>query len=42
MRLLIPAAGKPALDYAKEGIEEYLKRLKHHGQARLELALLVF
>lgn len=37
MRLLILAAGKPALGYAKEGIDEYLKRLKHHGQVGLEL-----
>ena len=37
MRLLILAAGKPALGYAREGIEEYLKRLKHHGQVSLEL-----
>src|SRR6476620_10583890 len=37
MRLLILAAGKPALGYAREGIEEYLKRLKYHGQVSLEL-----
>jgi 23S rRNA (pseudouridine1915-N3)-methyltransferase len=37
MRLLILAAGKPALGYAKEGIEEYLRRLKHYGQISLEL-----
>jgi len=37
MKLLILAAGKPALAYAKDGIEEYLKRLKRYGQASLEL-----
>ena len=37
MKLLILAAGKPALGYAKYGIEEYLKRLKRYGQASLEL-----
>ena len=37
MKLLILAAGKPALGYAKDGIEEYLKRLKRYGQASLEL-----
>jgi len=36
MKLLILAAGKPALAYAKDGIEEYLKRLKRYGQASLE------
>jgi 23S rRNA (pseudouridine1915-N3)-methyltransferase len=37
MKLLVLAAGKPALAYAKDGIEEYLKRLKRYGQASLEL-----
>lgn len=37
MRLLVLAAGKPALGYAKEGIDEYLKRLTRYGQASLEL-----
>jgi 23S rRNA (pseudouridine1915-N3)-methyltransferase len=37
MKLLILAAGKPALAYAKDGIEEYLKRLKRYGHASLEL-----
>ena len=37
MKLLVLAAGKPALAYAKDGIEEYLKRLKRYGQVSLEL-----
>jgi 23S rRNA (pseudouridine1915-N3)-methyltransferase len=37
MRLLVLAAGKPALGYAKEGIDEYLKRLTRYGQVSLEL-----
>ena len=37
MKLLVLAAGKPALAYAKDGIEEYLKRLKRYSQVSLEL-----
>jgi 23S rRNA (pseudouridine1915-N3)-methyltransferase len=37
MRLLVLAAGKPALGYAKEGIDEYLKRLTRYGQVSMEL-----
>jgi len=37
MRLLVLAAGKPALGYAKDGIDDYLKRLKRHGQVTLEV-----
>jgi 23S rRNA (pseudouridine1915-N3)-methyltransferase len=37
MKLIVLAAGKPALGYAKDGIEEYLKRLKRYGQVSLEL-----
>jgi 23S rRNA (pseudouridine1915-N3)-methyltransferase len=35
MNLRIIAAGKPALAYAKSGIEEYLRRLKPHGNVDL-------
>jgi 23S rRNA (pseudouridine1915-N3)-methyltransferase len=31
MRILIIVAGKPALAYAKAGVEEYLKRLSRFG-----------
>jgi 23S rRNA (pseudouridine1915-N3)-methyltransferase len=37
MKLVVLAAGKPALTYAKDGIEEYLKRLRRYGQVALEL-----
>lgn len=37
MRLIVLAAGKPALGYAKDGIDEYLKRLKRYGQVSMEL-----
>ncbi|BCU77078.1 23S rRNA (pseudouridine(1915)-N(3))-methyltransferase RlmH [Luteolibacter sp. LG18] len=37
MRLLILAAGKPALSYAKDGIAEYLKRLGRYSQVTMEL-----
>ena len=37
MRLLVLAAGKPALAYAKDGIAEYLKRLGRYTQVSLEL-----
>lgn len=35
MQLRIIVAGKPALAYAKAGIEEYLKRLTRHGNYEL-------
>ncbi|MFK7851992.1 MAG: 23S rRNA (pseudouridine(1915)-N(3))-methyltransferase RlmH [Akkermansiaceae bacterium] len=31
MRYRIVVAGKPALDYAKSAVDEYLKRLSRHG-----------
>ncbi len=37
MQFLILAAGKPALTYAKEGVELYLNRLKPFGKAELKL-----
>lgn len=36
MRIRILAAGKPALAYAKSGVEEYLKRLGRYGSYDLE------
>lgn len=36
MRIRILAAGKPALAYAKSGVEEYLKRLGRYGSYELE------
>lgn len=36
MRIRILAAGKPALAYAKSGVEEYLKRLGRYGSHELE------
>lgn len=36
MRVRILAAGKPALAYAKSGVEEYLKRLGRYGSYELE------
>ncbi len=36
MRVRILAAGKPALAYAKSGVEEYLKRLSRYGSFDLE------
>ncbi|MEM9238082.1 MAG: 23S rRNA (pseudouridine(1915)-N(3))-methyltransferase RlmH [Verrucomicrobiota bacterium] len=35
MRIRILVAGKPALDYAKRGTEEYLKRLGRYGSHEL-------
>lgn len=35
MRFRIIVAGKPALQYAKAAVEEYLKRLKRHGSYEL-------
>jgi len=35
MKILVIAAGKPSLDFAKIGIEEYCKRLSRY--AKLEL-----
>lgn len=37
MRIRILAAGKPALAYAKAGVEEYLKRLGRYGSHELEI-----
>jgi 23S rRNA (pseudouridine1915-N3)-methyltransferase len=34
-RILV--VGKPALPFAKNGIEDYLRRLKRHGNYRLEI-----
>ena len=31
VKLQVIVAGKPALKYAREGVEEYLKRLSRHG-----------
>ena len=36
VRIRILAAGKPALAYAKSGVEEYLKRLGRYGSYDLE------
>lgn len=36
MRIRILAAGKPALAYAKSGIDEYLKRLGRYGHHELD------
>ncbi len=35
MQTLLIVAGKPALAYAKAGVEEYLKRLSRHGSHEL-------
>lgn len=35
MRLRVIVAGKPALAYAKAGVEEYRKRLSRHGDCEL-------
>ncbi len=35
MRIHIIVAGKPALAYAKAGVDEYLKRLSRHGAYEL-------
>ncbi len=35
MKFLVIHAGKPALAFAKAGIEEYLKRLSRHGNYEL-------
>lgn len=37
MQFLILAAGKPALGYAREGVELYLNRLKPFGKTELKL-----
>lgn len=37
MKILVIAAGKPALPFAKTGIEEYLKRLTRYGNVELKL-----
>lgn len=37
MKILVIAAGKPALAFAKLGIEEYLKRLTRYGNVELKL-----
>ncbi|QTN33532.1 23S rRNA (pseudouridine(1915)-N(3))-methyltransferase RlmH [Akkermansiaceae bacterium] len=31
MRFRVVVAGKPALDYARAAVEEYMKRLRRHG-----------
>ena len=36
MRIRILAAGKPALAFARSGVEEYLKRLGRYGSYELE------
>lgn len=36
MKHIIIAAGKPALSYCKEGVAEYLKRLKRYGTYELK------
>ncbi len=35
MNIRLIVAGKPALAYARAGVEEYLKRLSRHGQYEL-------
>ncbi len=35
MKFQIIVAGKPALKYAREGVDEYLKRLSRHGGCEL-------
>lgn len=37
MKILVIAAGKPALHFAKSGIDEYLKRLTRYGSVELKL-----
>lgn len=37
MRFRIIVAGKPALNYAKTGVEDYLKRLGRHGGCELTM-----
>lgn len=37
MQFLILAAGKPALNYAREGVDFYLNRLKPFGKTELKL-----
>ncbi len=36
MKFRIICAGKPSLNYAKEGIQEYMKRLKRYGHYDLQ------
>jgi 23S rRNA (pseudouridine1915-N3)-methyltransferase len=38
MRWKIIAVGKPSLPFARDGADEYLKRLKHYTQAELVFA----
>ncbi|GAA5480988.1 23S rRNA (pseudouridine(1915)-N(3))-methyltransferase RlmH [Haloferula sargassicola] len=35
MRIRVFVAGKPALDHARRGVEEYLKRLRRYGNFEL-------
>lgn len=35
MRIRVIVAGKPALDHAKRGVEDYLKRLRRYGNFEL-------
>ncbi len=35
MRIRIMVAGKPALDHAKRGVEDYLRRLRRYGNVEL-------
>jgi len=37
MNIRLIVAGKPALAYAKTGVEEYLKRLSRHGDYALDV-----
>lgn len=37
MRFQIIVAGKPALAFAKAGVEDYLKRLTRHGSYELNI-----
>lgn len=37
MRMRVMVAGKPALGFAKTGVEEYLRRLSRHGGCELEI-----
>ena len=36
MRFLVWAIGKPKLDYAAEGVREYVRRLKHYARVEVE------
>ncbi|MBB5351297.1 23S rRNA (pseudouridine1915-N3)-methyltransferase [Haloferula luteola] len=35
MRIRVYVAGKPALDHAKRGVDDYLKRLRRYGHVEL-------